>query len=98
MEFERVQLENRERTRQRENQLLNYRIELENLREAVRSASASYTSYQELYHASEIQFLEETIDYFTFLQSKDAFLTAESELIQSKYRLAFSAILLELYK
>lgn len=94
LEIERIKLENEQRFKERESRLLNYRLELVNQNAAFQAAYASFQSFQLLYSEAEIQLTEGTLDYYSFLKAKESFQKSEIELIQSKYRVKMSELIL----
>ncbi|MFK7787037.1 MAG: TolC family protein [Crocinitomicaceae bacterium] len=96
-EYERVQIESRQRATELTNSKLQNRLEVENQRTALNFAQISFESYQLLFDESSMQYDNGAISYYDYLQNKDAFLNAESELIQAKYRLRFAEMVNDMF-
>lgn len=96
-EYERIHIENRQRADELTNIKLQNQLELNNQRTSLTFAEASFESYKLLFDEASIQYDNGAISYYDYLQSKDAFFNAESELIQAKYRLKFAELVNGLY-
>ncbi|MFK8045062.1 MAG: TolC family protein [Crocinitomicaceae bacterium] len=94
LEYEQVKIQSTENIRQRENQLLRYQMDVTNNKEAVLAAEVAYEAYKLLFSEAEIQLENNAISYYGYLEIKDQFFIAQSELVQSKYRLKFSQLIL----
>ncbi|WP_066755561.1 TolC family protein [Crocinitomix algicola] len=97
LEYQQQLIRNEQHSIRRKNQLLEYHLDIENQKAALESARKSFDAYTKLYEDSKIQFENGVIDYYTFIQVKDDFFNAESELVQSKYRLLFAEFIYMVY-
>lgn len=91
-EYERINIENKQLADQLTNVKLQNQLELNNQQTSLTFAEASFESYKLLFDEASIQYENGVISYYDYLQSKDAFFNAESELIQAKYRLKFAEL------
>lgn len=96
-EYERLKIEHEQRSNALNNTKLQNRLEVDNQRIAHKYAQASYESYKRLFEDSSVQYENGAINHYEYLQNKDAFYNAESELIQAAYRLKFAEIMMNLF-
>ncbi|NOQ70386.1 MAG: hypothetical protein GQ574_00165 [Crocinitomix sp.] len=96
-EFERIRVENEKRSAELTNTKLENKLEVDNQKIALKFAQASFKSYQLLFEDASLQYDNGAIDYYQYLQNKDAFFKAESELIQAEYRLKFAEIVSSIF-
>lgn len=97
LEYNRLKIENEQRLVQQENTILQNEVEITNQMNALKAAKTSFISYKQLYEDAKIKYNSGTIDYYTYLQSKEAFYSAESELIQCEYRLRFAELIASIW-
>ncbi|MFT5822540.1 MAG: outer membrane protein [Crocinitomix sp.] len=96
-ELERIRVENEQRSAQLTNTKLENQLEVGNQKIALKFAEASFKSYKLLFEDSSVQYENGAIDYYQYLQNKDAFFNAESELIQAEYRLKFAELVMSIF-
>jgi outer membrane protein len=96
-EYERIRVENEVRSATLINTKLQNQLEVENQKTALKFAQASFKSYKLVFEDASLQYENGVIDYYQYLQNKDAFLNAESELIQAEYRLKFAEIVMTVF-
>ncbi|MFK7784429.1 MAG: TolC family protein [Crocinitomicaceae bacterium] len=80
------------------NKQMELRLKIDNEKLALEAAHKTLSAYEKLYSDSQVKYESETIDYFTYLQHKDAYLTAESEMIQARFKLIFAELVLLLFQ
>jgi outer membrane protein len=97
LEYQQIEIENQERVRQKENQILQYQLDIENQKEALKMLKKSFEAHEKLFVNAQIKYYNNSISLYDYLQSKEAFFNAESELIQATYRLEFTKLILLLF-
>lgn len=97
LKYQQLNIKNNQLKSDHINKLLEYQIDIENLKSELISAKKTVESYTKLFDNSKIQYENNSISYFDYIKYKEELFIAESEATQVKYRLIFAEFIYLLY-
>ncbi|MCH2231359.1 MAG: TolC family protein [Crocinitomicaceae bacterium] len=97
LEYQQLLIEEEQKTLELETKLLELKFDIDNNKLAYQESKESYLVSEKWYENNKMSFDLGKIDYFKLLESKDALMNAEAEMIQAKYKLIFSELIYFIY-
>jgi len=94
LELERVRVEGEQSLLEYDNRVQQFKMNVSNAISLYESAKQLQVSSKLEFENSQIKYDNGVINFVEFMESKDAFFKAESEMIQAKYQLEFSRLVL----
>jgi len=98
LELERVRVEGEQSVLEYDNRVQQFKMDVSNAVSLYESAKQLQASSKLEFDNSQIKYDNGVINFVAFMESKNAFFKAESEMIQAKYQLEFANLLLLIFE